>query len=66
MTIIVTGGAGFIGSNFIYHMLGKYPDMDVISFGPTIIGAHTVEEKVSVYSVEKFYGMLTQMLEELA
>lgn len=26
MTIIVTGGAGFIGSNFIFHMLGKYPD----------------------------------------
>lgn len=24
MTIIVTGGAGFIGSNFIFHMLGKY------------------------------------------
>lgn len=26
MTIIVTGGAGFIGSNFIFHMLSKYPD----------------------------------------
>ena len=26
MTIIVTGGAGFIGSNFIFHMLDKYPD----------------------------------------
>lgn len=25
MTIIVTGGAGFIGSNFIFHMLNKYP-----------------------------------------
>ncbi len=25
MTIIITGGAGFIGSNFIYHMMGKYP-----------------------------------------
>ena len=24
--IIVTGGAGFIGSNFIFHMLNKYPD----------------------------------------
>ena len=24
-TIIVTGGAGFIGSNFIYYMLKKYP-----------------------------------------
>lgn len=26
MTIIVTGGAGFIGSNFIYYMLDKYPN----------------------------------------
>ena len=26
MTIIVTGGAGFIGSNFIFHMLKTYPD----------------------------------------
>ena len=29
-TIIVTGGAGFIGSNFVYHMLGKYPDYKII------------------------------------
>ncbi len=30
MNIIVTGGAGFIGSNFIFHMLGKYPDDRII------------------------------------
>ena len=30
MTIIVTGGAGFIGSNFIYHMLGKYPEYRIV------------------------------------
>ncbi len=30
MNIIVTGGAGFIGSNFVYHMLGKYPDYRII------------------------------------
>ncbi len=30
MTIIVTGGAGFIGSNFIFYMLGKYPDYRII------------------------------------
>ena len=30
MTIIVTGGAGFIGSNFIFHMLGKYTDYRII------------------------------------
>ena len=30
MNIIVTGGAGFIGSNFIFHMLNKYPDYRII------------------------------------
>ena len=29
-TIIVTGGAGFIGSNFVFHMLGKYPEYRII------------------------------------
>lgn len=28
--IVVTGGAGFIGSNFIYYILNKYPDYNVI------------------------------------
>ncbi|MBR6632973.1 MAG: dTDP-glucose 4,6-dehydratase [Clostridia bacterium] len=32
MTIIVTGGAGFIGSNFIFHILEKYPDYRVICY----------------------------------
>jgi len=30
MKIIVTGGAGFIGSNFILHILNKYPEYRVI------------------------------------
>ena len=30
MTIIVTGGAGFIGSNFVFHMLKKYPDYRIV------------------------------------
>ncbi len=30
MTIIVTGGAGFIGSNFVFHMLEKHPDYRII------------------------------------
>ena len=30
MTILVTGGAGFIGGNFVYHMLEKYPSYKVI------------------------------------
>lgn len=30
MTILIAGGAGFIGSNFIYYILQKYPDYRVI------------------------------------
>lgn len=29
-TIIVTGGAGFIGSNFVFHMLDKYPEYRIV------------------------------------
>ena len=30
MTIIVTGGAGFIGSNFIFHMMQAHPDYRLV------------------------------------
>lgn len=30
MTIFVTGGAGFIGSNFIFHMLKEHPDYRIV------------------------------------
>lgn len=30
MKIIVTGGAGFIGGNFVHYMINKYPDYDII------------------------------------
>ena len=30
MTIIVTGGAGFIGSNFVFHMLKEHEDYRII------------------------------------
>jgi dTDP-glucose 4,6-dehydratase len=31
MKLLVTGGAGFIGSNFIRHMLRKYPDYHIVN-----------------------------------
>ncbi|MCB0226861.1 MAG: GDP-mannose 4,6-dehydratase, partial [Anaerolineae bacterium] len=30
--ILVTGGAGFIGSNFVHLMLGKYSDVNVVVY----------------------------------
>jgi len=32
MKFLVTGGAGFIGSNFIHYLLSKYPGCEVINF----------------------------------
>ena len=31
MNLLITGGAGFIGSNFIRHILNKYPDYRIIN-----------------------------------
>ena len=32
MNIVVTGGAGFIGSNFVYYQLEKHPEDKIICF----------------------------------
>lgn len=29
MKLLVTGGAGFIGSNFVHHIINKYPDYEI-------------------------------------
>jgi len=44
----------------------KFPKLDMISFGPTITGAHSPDEKVSIPDVEKFYKLLKGVLAELA
>ena len=31
MKLLVTGGAGFIGSNFVHYMLAKYPDAQIVN-----------------------------------
>ncbi len=30
MNILITGEAGFIGSNFVYYMLNKYSDYRIV------------------------------------
>lgn len=44
----------------------KYPGIDMVSFGPTIEGAHSPDERVHIESVEKFWKYLLEMLKELA
>lgn len=43
----------------------KYPNMDIISVGPNITGAHSVKEKVEISSVERVYNYLIELLKEI-
>lgn len=45
--------------------LEKYPDLDMISFGPTIKGAHTPEERIEISTVKKFWDFLLKLLENI-
>lgn len=44
----------------------KFPDMDMVSFGPQINGAHSIDEKVNIRSVETFYNVLLKVIENFA
>lgn len=44
---------------------GQYPHLDMISFGPTILGAHSPDERVSISSVNKFWKLLINTLETI-
>lgn len=44
----------------------KNPHLDMISFGPDIVGAHTTKEKVSVDSVDRSYTLLKAIIARLA
>jgi dipeptidase D len=43
----------------------KYPEMDMISFGPTILDAHSINERVDIESTEKFWQLLCRVLKNI-
>jgi len=45
---------------------GKYPHLEMISFGPLIRGAHSPNERVEIASVEEFYALLRTLIADLA
>lgn len=45
--------------------LEKYPGMDMISFGPTLRGVHSPDEKVDIETVKKWWLHLTDILEKI-
>ncbi|MEE9407645.1 MAG: aminoacyl-histidine dipeptidase [Polaribacter sp.] len=48
---------GILGQN--------YPDMDMVSFGPTIRGAHSPDERASITSTQKFWKFLLAILKNV-
>ena len=46
----------FLGQN--------YPDMDMISFGPTIKGAHSPDERASISSAQKYWNFVLEVLKD--
>ena len=44
----------------------KNPGLDIVSFGPTIEGAHSPYERVNIKTVEKFYDLLKGILKRVA
>ena len=48
---------GIIGAN--------YPGMEMVSFGPTIRGAHSPEERASIPSLQKFWAYLKDVLAQI-
>lgn len=48
---------GILGTN--------YPDMEMISFGPTIRGAHSPEERASISSVQKYWKFFLETLKNI-
>ena len=48
---------GILGQN--------YPNMDMVSFGPTILGAHSPDERASISSTQKFWTFLLEILKNI-
>lgn len=45
--------------------LEKYPQLDMVSFGPTIRGAHSPDERLDIHTTEKFWKHLVDVLENI-
>ena len=43
----------------------RYPGLDMISFGPTIKGPHSPDERVEIKSVQKFWKFLVDILKDI-
>ncbi len=45
--------------------LEKYPELDMISFGPTLRGVHSPDERLEIATVDKFWRLLCDTLKRV-
>jgi dipeptidase D len=43
----------------------KYPGIDMVSFGPTVKGAHSPDERMNIKDVEMFWDLLLDILQNI-
>lgn len=46
-------------------ILSKYPGMDVVSLGPTLMSPHTTNERFEIATAQPFWNLLTAVLEQI-
>ena len=46
-------------------ILSKYPNLDVVSFGPTLLSPHTANERCQISCVAPFWNLVKQLLTEI-
>ena len=46
-------------------ILGKYPHLDVVSFGPTLLSPHTANERCQISCVAPFWNLMKQLLADI-
>ena len=57
MKVLITGGAGFIGGNFVHHMVNKYPDykiivVDNLTYAGNLATLESVWDKIQFYKAD--------------
>ncbi len=57
MKVLITGGAGFIGGNFVHHMVKKYPDyqivvVDNLTYAGNLATLKQVWDKIQFYKAD--------------
>ena len=45
--------------------LEKYPDLEMVSFGPTLRGVHSPDERLNIATVTKFWNLLLAVLKHI-